>query len=121
MIAASGGVFGTPRACPNAGESAFLDELKVMIAERRTADVAAHVRYPIVIHYLKDGHHLTIQDEREWVAHYEEIFNGALLAALANPQPADLVCNYRGVGVSNGRLWFRRKDGRYLIVTINQF
>jgi hypothetical protein len=121
MIAVSGGVFATPRACPNADESAFLDELKVMIAGRKIADVAASVRYPIVIHYLKDGRHLTIQDEREWVAHYDEIFDGALLAALVNPQPAELVCNYRGVGIGNGRLWFRRTNGRYVIVTINQF
>jgi hypothetical protein len=106
--------------CPSSEEAAFLSMLQTAVAAGSKANVAVIVKYPLTVHLLKDRKTLVIENEQEFLAHYNELFDIRLVSAIADLQKNGLFCNYQGVAIGNGQLWFRRTMGHCLIIVINK-
>ena len=67
------------------------------------ADVAAFVRYPIVVRI--DGHKRTIGSSAAFIKAYDQIMTPDIVAAVKGQKYEDLFVNYQGVMFGDGEVW----------------
>ncbi|HVX82660.1 MAG TPA: hypothetical protein VHB23_14920 [Devosiaceae bacterium] len=79
--------------------SAFQDA----VANRNKQDVAAFVRYPIVV--TINGHKRTIRSSAAFVAAYDQIMTPDIVDAVTKQQYGDLFVNDQGIMFGNGEVW----------------
>ncbi len=73
------------------------------VAADDKADVAAFVRYPIVVSI--NGRKLTIRSAAQFVQHYDAIMTPDIVEAIKGQKYGDLFVNDQGVMFGNGQAW----------------
>lgn len=86
------------------GDKAFLLKLKKAVNENDRKWIAAHVRFPIQPEI--DGHVKTIKGKKQFLNHYNDIFNCYVKGAIEKEKPDALFKRWDGVMIGNGEVWF---------------
>lgn len=73
------------------------------VRERRKADVAAFVRYPIRVEVA--GKRTTIVSSRQFIANYDRIMTPDIVKAVVDQKYGALFVNDQGVMFGNGEIW----------------
>jgi hypothetical protein len=73
------------------------------VAEGSREDVAAFVRYPIVVQV--DGRKRTIRSAAAFVVAYDQIMTPDIVAAVKSQKYGDLFVNSEGVMFGDGQVW----------------
>lgn len=73
------------------------------VVSRNKADVAAFVRYPIVVRI--NGHKRTISSSAAFLKAYDQIMTPDIVAAVKGQKYEDLFVNYQGVMFGDGEVW----------------
>ncbi|HET9149917.1 MAG TPA: hypothetical protein VFO61_05490 [Alphaproteobacteria bacterium] len=85
-------------------DKAFVKSLQDALAKDDRAWIVDHVDYPMLTSI--GGHDARIQTKAEFLAHFDEIMNARVRAAIANQKPDDLFKNWQGTMIGNGEVWF---------------
>jgi hypothetical protein len=101
----------------------FLLILYTRVASGDDYGIAESVKYPITVDINGP---IIIATADEFVAHYNEIFNGKVMDALKNTKEEDLIYLPEGIRVGHGEIWFNLfcvdaacSDTQFLITQIN--
>ena len=84
------------------------------------SQVAQYMLYPI--HASIDGKKTKINNETDFVKHYDQIFNEKVKQALIQQDVNKTFVNYQGVMVGDGEIWFTAaadKGHKYYIYAVN--
>ena len=101
--------------------TAFLKCLQASVAIDNRLKVASLFDFPLKVWI--DGENVTIKNESEFQARYNQIFDASLKASIAAAKVDALFANQQGVMFDNGRIWFRpivERKNAIKIVTINE-
>ena len=67
-----------------------------------------------------DNTRVTINNKKELLDRYDEVFNNNVVNAVAEQKTEDLFVNAMGVMVGNGQVWFGvTEQGEYYILSVN--
>lgn len=84
-------------------ERAFVS-IQGAVAEGDAASVASWVAYPITV-TDENGDKLTLEDESQFVEHYDEFMTDEIVDAVAQQDYAALFVNSEGVMFGDGQMW----------------
>jgi ABC-type Co2+ transport system permease subunit len=80
-----------------------IDAIQFAIAEGDAAGVAAWVAYPITV--AAAGEPLVLEDEAQFVEHYDDFMTDDIVEAVATQAYEELFVNSEGVMFGNGQVW----------------
>ena len=80
-----------------------IEAFQQAVADGRREDVAAFVRYPIVVSI--EGRRRTIRSSAEFVRNYSAIMTPDIVGAIKNQKYQDLFVNAQGIMFGNGEAW----------------
>jgi len=101
--------------------ASFLKCLQMSIVIDNRLKVASLFDYPAKVWI--DGEVVTLKNDSELLARYNQIFDARLKASIAAAKVETLVANQQGVTFDNGRVWFRplaEHKNAIKIVTVNE-
>lgn len=94
----------------------FFFTLKTDLEKDLREDFASKISYPIQIKFDNSIH--DINNENDFLDNYDKIVNNQVKDAILNNQLDDLFCNYHGVSIGNGIVWFElMTDSNILKIT----
>jgi hypothetical protein len=86
----------------------FADRLIEAIVAHNGKTLAQYTRFPI---RAKIGTKIkTINSSEELEKNFSRIFTSSFISKLDKNDAEDVVCNYQGIGLANGMLWFKAID-----------
>ena len=98
----------------------FYEELQKDVARGDKSATAALFSYPMSIRFPPQKRLVKIASKAQFIKNYDRIFNSQAKKAIKETKTADLFCNYQGVMVGNGQLWFAPgESGGVQIKTVN--
>jgi len=83
----------------------FFDTVKRAAADNDKETLSTMLHYPIWV-YLKKNKRKPIRNEKEFKTYYRKILNKKILDVLLKQKQEDLFCNYQGVMLGDGAVWF---------------
>lgn len=88
--------------CPRA--LAFFRELHSALETDNRRAIAGMIAYPL----LTTAHHkaVRIRSERQFLAHFDEIFDGGVRCAILHATEKDVWGNWQGFTLDGGAVWF---------------
>ncbi len=99
--------------------------VKTSMAAGDDVRIAESVKYPI--HVKLDGRDIMVNDQREFLDQYKNIFDQGFVNVLFEIDESDLTLLPNGVKVKSGELWFNYfcvdltcSDAQFLITQINK-
>ena len=101
--------------------ASFLKSLQMSIAIDNRLKVASLFDFPLKVWI--GGNTVTVKNEAEFQARYNQIFDARLKASIAAAKVETLVANQQGVMFDNGRVCFRplaEHKNALKVVTINE-
>ena len=100
-------------------------KLQTALAADDKKTIDGLVSYPVRINAVRHNKHIhwTIKNTQDLNRDYQKIFSKALKKYVI-ATPADdvtqMICNYQGIGIVNGALWFDGKaDSKIYVVNVN--
>jgi len=101
--------------------TAFLKCLQASVAIDNRLKVASLFDFPLKVWI--DGENVTIKNESEFQARYNQIFDAQLKQSISAAKVDALVANQQGVMLDHGRIWFRpvvERKHAIKVVAINE-
>lgn len=121
LIGSLGHVQARPSCIDNYGGSnvsAFLADLQKSVAAGDRQHVVSLVRFPITI--MVNGKRVSLHTQEQFLKYYDVAFDSKVKGFLAKQQFSDLFCNWKGIMIGRGEIWFDRvKNGPLCIIAIN--
>jgi len=82
----------------------FLVKFKSAVINNKRAEVAAMILYPAKA--TINGKDIKISRREEFLKLYDDIFTKELIHKIASFKNRDMWCNYQGVALGDGDVWF---------------
>lgn len=82
----------------------FFYRIKDYVANNKRRELAGMVFFPIGVYFGEKK--VTISNADQLVANYDQIINQRVRDAVLNQKEEDFHCNYQGVGLTHGEIWF---------------
>ena len=102
----------------------FVELLKSVVEKQDKVKLSTLIHYPLRVYSdnEKNRKRLVINNPKQFLKHYDFIINKRVKDAILNQSVDDLFCNYQGVMIDNGEVWFnktRDNDSLYIIAINN--
>ena len=98
--------------------SSFLADLQKSVAADDRKHVASLVRYPITI--MVKGKRVSLHTQEQLLKYYDVAFDSKVKGFLAKQRFPDLFCNWKGIMIGRGEIWFNSAENWPLrIIAIN--
>ncbi|EHD13618.1 hypothetical protein CIN_18100 [Commensalibacter intestini A911] len=82
----------------------FFDALKDSIIQRHKDQVAAVIRYPLIVQLNKKQ--VKIKNKQQFIKHYDQIITPKIEQVVKEQQYVGMLSTYRGMAFGNGEIWF---------------
>jgi len=84
----------------------FLAKFKSAVINNRRSEVSSMILYPAKASI--NGKDIKINRREEFIKLYDDIFTKELIHKIASFKNRDMWCNYQGVALNDGEVWFGR-------------
>jgi len=102
----------------------FFSSLKQAVLSGDKAAVSKMMRYPLRA-CISNPKRNQVASSDEFIKHYDEIINEAVVKAIREQEFNELFVNYKGIMIGRGEFWINAtrgsnaKPGRMCVITIN--
>lgn len=94
----------------------FADKFKKAVTDDDRKIVASMIFYPIEA--TLNSKAVIINNEREFIKLYNDIFDKNLCNKIANSDTHNMLSNYQGVMLGDGEVWFSMENGNIKVVAV---